>query len=130
MNKKWIVFFVLIIVVVFGYNYVYQDHRNIEQEAAMYMLEADSFMSEFDVNPEVSEKKYLNNTVQIMGNISKIDSSVIILNNSIFCQFSTSIKQLYMKDSITVKGRFIGYDDLLGDIKLDQCLIINQNQTK
>ena len=25
---------------------------------------------------------------------------------------------------VTIKGRFVGYDDLFGELKMDQCLII------
>ena len=44
------------------------------------------------------------------------------LNEVIFCQFIDSIDSDFKPGmSITVKGRMIGYDDLLEQVKLDQC---------
>lgn len=127
MKKKTIVIIIIILAVaIVGYNYVFQEHRNIEKEQAEYVVTASSLSDEFSINPAASEQKYLNKTIEVSGAVSNKSHSSVTLNNIIFCQFSTSISaELKDKAQIQIKGRFIGYDDLLEEIKLDQCIIIN-----
>ena len=109
-----------------GYNYIYQNHRNISTETAEYTLQASDLISEFLSNTEAAQAKYLNKTISIQGTITSISDNAITLNNSIFCSLLNSTKTL-KNDLVSVKGRFIGYDDLLEEIKLDQCTITETN---
>ena len=61
----------------------------------------------------------------ISGKITKLDSQGIMISPNIYCQFLDSIfsKKIQLNDTISVKGRVIGYDDLFEELKLDQCLI-------
>ena len=63
--------------------------------------------------------------VIISGKITKLDSQGIMISPNIYCQFLGSIfsKKIQLNDTISVKGRVIGYDDLFEELKLDQCLI-------
>ena len=63
--------------------------------------------------------------VVITGAISGTDEKGVILSSSIFCQLkdATKITDLKIEQTITLKGRVIGYDDLLEELKLDQCII-------
>ena len=63
--------------------------------------------------------------VIISGKITNLDSQGIIISPNIYCQFLDSIfsKKIQLNDTISVKGRVIGYDDLFEELKLDQCLI-------
>lgn len=124
--KKWITLMVLIIIGVIAYNYVFQSHRDIQAEEAAFVLTATEISNEFSINPLQSEKKYLNKTIQVSGSVSNKNNNSITLNDNVFCQFSNTIKDdLNESAPVKIKGRFIGYDDLLEEIKLDQCNIIN-----
>ncbi len=125
--KKWIaIILVLLIVSVIGYYYIYQDHRNISAENPEFSLASSTIQKEFLENPIASEKKYLNKTVIIKGNVSDSDKNEITLNLIVFCQLIDSLTTSLPNDSeIKIKGRVIGYDDLLEQVKLDQCTIIN-----
>jgi hypothetical protein len=48
----------------------------------------------------------------------------VTINNKIYCQFESLNNDLKVNDSVAIKGRCIGFDDLLEEIKLDQCSII------
>lgn len=63
--------------------------------------------------------------VIISGKITNLDSQGIMISPNIYCQFLDSIfsKKIQLNDTISVKGRVIGYDDLFEELKLDQCLI-------
>lgn len=124
--KKFIVIIIIgFIIVILGYNYIYQDHRNIEKEKPAFVIDAKILAEQFEIDPANSEKKYLNQTMEISGIVTAINENTIILDNKVFCQFSEDIVALQKDSSVKVKGRFIGYDDLLEEIKLDQCSMSN-----
>lgn len=117
---------IVAIICVTGYFYVQQDHRDIKGEEAAFVLTTSKLHAEFIAGAAVSENKYLNKTIAVSGNISELNDTEITLEDKVFCQFSTPInKKRALHSKIEIKGRFIGYDDLLEQIKLDQCTIIN-----
>lgn len=124
MRKYWILIAIVIIAIV-GYNYLYKDHRNIESEKVQFSLTAQQIHSEFKNDIDLSQDKYLNKTMEISGLVSEKNETEITIDDKVFCQFSKKITKqgIQPHSKITVKGRFIGYDDLLEQIKLDQCII-------
>ena len=104
------------------YNYMYQDHRDIQSEEAKVQVNAAELVTMFANNdsPDV-----LNSTVQVSGKITEITDNSITIDESVQCSFDASINQIKVNDQVTVKGRCIGYDDLFEIVKLDQTTIIN-----
>lgn len=123
--KKWFIIILICVIGFLGYKYVYQDHRNIANESSVYKITALDISNEFEINPISSENKYLNKTIEVSGKISDKNSQNMIIDDKVFCQFSSKIQTVTNTKIITVKGRFIGYDDLLEQVKLDQCIIID-----
>ena len=125
--RKWIAILgLLIIASVIGYNYIYQDHRDIEKEVAEFSMNAEEISVLFSENAKAAEQKLLNKTVEITGLISDINLNDITIDDRVFCQFSNGTRTSKNKNAtIKIKGRVIGYDDLLEQVKLDQCTIIN-----
>lgn len=122
--KKKIIFFILLLVVSISlYNYVYQDHRNIETESPEFKSTPEDIVNEFKLDALVSEKKYLNKTIELTGIVTELNNSDLTLNNTIFCQF-TKTQTAKLNSEVKIKGRCIGYDDLFEQVKLDQCSII------
>ena len=71
--------------------------------------------------------KYWNDkVVQIQGKITYVDEYGILLNKNIFCQFDQNIDipSNFLNNHIVIKGRVVGFDELLMEIKLNQCIII------
>jgi hypothetical protein len=124
MKKYWTLIAIMLLVVV-GYNYLYKEHRSIETENAKFSLTAQQIHSEFNKDALVSLNKYGNETIAISGQVSEINETTITIDDKVFCQFSKKIsqKEISLNSKITVKGRFIGYDDLLEQVKLGQCII-------
>lgn len=120
--KKLIIIFILIAIGIISYKYIYKNHRDIPNENAKYVLKSTDLLNEFITSPTDSEKKYLNNTIEVHGIITELNDYDLTLDDKIFCQFSFKIK--VDSTSIKIKGRFIGYDDLLEQLKLDQCTIL------
>jgi len=123
--SKWIIISIIIVTTtITGYNYVYQGHRTIENETAEFVVSTQEIANQFFENIKASEQKYLNKTIEVSGIISEIDTKEITLDDKVYCQFLEAINAS-VAENIKIKGRVIGYDDLLEQIKLDQCIIIN-----
>ena len=130
-NKKSIIslsiLVILIILTRVGYNYLYKDHRNIQSERAEFVIPSQQLMDEFSNNTASSEIKYLNKTLEISGLVTDFNKFTVTLNDGLFCQFQSKTPGILKRGTfIIIKGRCIGFDDLLEEIKLDQCSIINK----
>lgn len=125
MKRNWIaLIIVLIITTVIGYNYVYQDHRDIESEQTEFTMSSVEINQLFSKNPTSAEQKFLNKTIEVSGLITDINSNDITIDDTVFCQFSNNLEtSLNKNEKVKIKGRVIGYDDLLEQVKLDQCSI-------
>ena len=111
----------LLLGVYFAYNYMYQDHRVIKEEKAVVLISASELVNYFNEN---NSEKVLNKTVQFSGIITEIDTKNITLDDKVQCSFDAEIKNLNLNETITVKGRCIGFDELFDVAKIDQSSII------
>ena len=127
-NKKVLLIVLVVIIVgaIAGYNYIYQDHRDIQSEKPAYTVKATDFISDFQTNEEEATAKYLNKTIQVEGILSSIDGNTVVVENVVFFALSeneTPPDTNLLNTTIQVKARCIGYDNLLEEIKLDQASI-------
>ncbi len=113
------------------YFYVYKGHRDISAEDAQYEMTVADLHGQFSTNATVANQKYLDKTIEVRGAITNIDSSThtIVLDEklSAVLQDSTMIG-LSIHKIVQVKGRFLGYDDLLEELKVDQASIADERQ--
>ncbi|MBN8567298.1 MAG: hypothetical protein J0M25_11265 [Flavobacteriales bacterium] len=133
MKKNKLKFFLLLIGVsavftaVFLYFYLYKDHRNIGQEKAQFTLSVVELSNAFIENSEESSRKFADKTIETYGKISSVDTinnSLMVDEKLFFTLSKTDLKDLRVNQTIKVKGRFVGYDDLLEELKMDQCSIV------
>lgn len=133
MKKNKLKFFLLLIAVcalvtaAFLYFYVYKNHRDISKEKTQFSLSVVELSNEFLENSEVSSQKFADKTIETYGIISSIDTfnNALMIDEKLFFTLSKSeLHDLKLNQSIKIKGRFIGYDDLLGELKMDQCSIV------
>lgn len=103
------------------YQYAYQSHPTIESLATNFKGISDDFKIKIQENSEAWQNKI----VELTGKVTSKDSKGITLSESIYCQFRDPLQSLKgtLNSEITIKGRVIGYDDLLEELKLDQCII-------
>ena len=127
MIKRRIKFLGIIIVVIiisfFSIRYyVYNaGRRDIQSEETAFEVSSDSILNDFTSNTTTSNKKYLEKTITVSGIITSVKGEEVILDNSVNCNLLTASKSLKKNQKVTIKGRVVGYDDLLGEVKLDQC---------
>jgi predicted negative regulator of RcsB-dependent stress response len=119
---------VLVIVVVVGFfaarYYAYHGgKRDVQSETAAFTLNTKDILAEFTTNETAANKKYLEKPVALSGVISSMNEKEVILDEVAICNFTTTDLTLKVGQTVTVKGRVVGYDDLLGGVNLDQCSI-------
>ncbi|MFN3969144.1 OB-fold protein [Flavobacterium sp.] len=128
MKKKVFILAVIILVVGFGtYKYIYQDHRDIASEEANFTTTVQDIFTSFTENDSLANAKYLDKTVALRGKISNIDleNKIITIDEKLSARFTDNFPEnIKPQDSITLKGRLVGFDDLLEEIQMDQCTLV------
>ena len=119
--KFVVLFFFLFSGTYFLYNYLYQNHRNIQFEKAQVIVSAEGLIDFFKKN---ESEKVLKKTLEISGLLTESGSKSLIIDNKVQCSFNFEIKGFKIDQKITIKGRCIGYDELFEIAKIDQSSII------
>lgn len=126
MKKIILTVLVLAIIAVAGYFYLYKGHRDIAAEKAAYEMEATALSEAFRNSPDTGVDQYLDKTIILSGSVTETDSKGLTLDGVAYCEFTEAMAETaVMGKTISIKGRCIGYDELLEIVKLDQCTIIN-----
>jgi peptidoglycan hydrolase CwlO-like protein len=116
----------IILSMIIGYNYMYKEHRNISTEKAEFNTTAEVLIKEYINDLETNINRYLDKIIQLKGTITEVDKESFTLNKVIVCYAdSITLSSVENNSSVIVKGRNIGFDELLELIKLDQVTIIN-----
>lgn len=132
MNKNFkkisIAILVLVLILVIGFfsarYYAYHGaKRDVQSEQAVFTMKTKDILSEFKTNEVAANKKYLEKPVTISGVITSVTNKEVIIDEVVVCSFTTANTTLKAGQTISVKGRVIGYDDLMGGVNMDQCSI-------
>ena len=129
MKKKvlLIVLFVACLFALAGYFYMYKDHRDISGEDAKFTLTVNELKSQFAANAVVANAKYIDQTIAVTGTVTHIDKleHTIVLDQNLSAVLKDSIMDnVSLQMPVKVKGRFLGYDDLLEELKIDEAMIV------
>lgn len=127
--KKKILFGILIalVITIALYRYIYQKHRDISSEKATYTVSIPQLEKEFANNDSLALAKYQDQTIELTAQITAVDTKnkAVILEQKLFVTFNDSLpKTIISGKEINIKGRFLGYDELLEEFKMDQSSII------
>ena len=127
MKKKVLIAVTVFLVLAFAtYKYMYKSHRNISTETVSYSASVKEVYTAFQQNDSLANAKYIDKTIEIYGKITNIDLSnkIITVDEKLLARFTNSIPNtLKLQNSIVLKGRVVGFDDLLEEIQMDQCTI-------
>jgi len=103
--------------------------RDLQSEEAAFTLKAKDFVAEFAAKEADANKKYLEKPVVISGNITSVSGVVgqsikaVIIDEVVVCGFTGVKASLKVGQTVSVKGRVVGFDDLMGSVNMDQCSI-------
>ena len=131
MSKRKIFFlFSAVLAIAFVvYSYIYKDHRDISQENARYNLTSAALLTAFEQDYQNATQKYLNQTILVRGSVTEVEPQALILDNRVYVTSETPLdSSLGIGAIVVIKGRCIGYDELLEWVKLDQAIPIDESQ--
>jgi hypothetical protein len=128
MGKKFkIILGILVIIAVAGFaGYKYMmtgGARHVENEDAAYTLTAEQLAKEFSENEPAASAKYLNKAIAVSGTVTATDKGTATLNGQIICTLHDTTNVAGEDAKIVLKGRVVGYDDLMQEVRLDECSI-------
>ncbi len=128
LRKKYsILGFIALTIAIAGfltYNYIYQDHRDIASAQFDFELQS-SLLNKVMSNAEEAHK-YVDKVIQTEGVITAIEQNAVVLDHKVQISFGQDdLNGLAVEKQITIKGRCVGYDDLLELVKIDQATLIN-----
>ena len=128
MSKKvkiiGILFLAVLLVGFFVFNYVFHGGaRDLATEEAVFTVTSKDITAEFTANVPAATKKYSDKAIAISGTVTAITDSIVTIDNTIICNFKTPDTTIKNNQNVTIKGRLVGFDDLMGELKLDQCSI-------
>ena len=102
------------------YLYLYKEHRNIKEEDALFNTISLELIKEYQSNVETTSAKYLDKIIEIEGKVTDVEKDNFTMDHSILCYTdSITIRRVEVGALLKVKGRSIGYDELLETIKID-----------
>lgn len=113
------------------YRYSYKNHRDIESETADYVVTVYELEKEFTSNDSLATLKYQDKTVELTARVTTIDleTKSIVIGEKIFATFKDSLpKGIAIGKELKIKGRFLGYDELLQEFKIDQSSVSHSNK--
>lgn len=116
-----------VIVVVISYNYIYKSHRSIATETPLFVLKGSEWILEFSKNNVGATTKYLDKTIQVSGTVTSIEaqSNALAIDVGVYCYFDEiDLNDGWLRKKVVIQGRCIGFDELLGEIKMDQCTFV------
>ncbi|WP_162126183.1 OB-fold protein [Flavobacterium phycosphaerae] len=123
---KFLIFVIVVLAVGFFAVRYYVYHggkRDIQAEDTAFTVTSAAIVAEFTSNVEASNKKYLEKPIAVSGTVTSVKGTEVILDNTVNCSFTTANTIVKVNQKATVKGRVVGFDDLLGELRLDQCNI-------
>jgi hypothetical protein len=130
---------IIITVLVIGLTAVlfmyYKPHKDIRSASPDHITNVEKLMLEFGENPQMALERYSDKVLLVSGRIeswSDADSGIesILLQEGEYranCEMDSLFRLIQEKlitgDSVKVKGLFVGFDDLLGELQLKKCII-------
>lgn len=105
------------------FNYINKDHRNIAEEKVDFEISSNDLR--LVMTGLNTSQQYVDRVIKTAGTITSIEPNTVIIDDRVQVNFiDTELKQLAPNAKISIKGRCVGYDDLLELVKIDQATIV------
>ncbi len=107
------------------YSYIYQEHRDIASEDIEYSLSPNDLKNVMSIDS--MSHQFIDRVIQTKGLIISVEQNSVVIDDIVQVNFiNTDTNTLQAGTTLSIKGRCVGYDDLLEVVKIDQATIINQ----
>ena len=122
-----------IIAVYFVYN---KPHIDVSNRNADFILSADELYEEFFENDVIALEKYNDKIIELTGRLQVISKSDKSISNIVIAGdlavVNCEMDSLYVSQlelgmegiQIQIRGIFVGFDDLLGELQLRRCIVV------
>jgi hypothetical protein len=131
MSKKVKIIGILLLVVLLvaiSINYVFHGGaRDLATEQTEFNVNSKDIILEFSSDVTSASKKYSDKAISISGRVTEVSDSIVTIDQTIICNLKSPDSNIIKEQTISIKGRLVGFDDLLGELKLDQCSINKNN---
>lgn len=128
MKKIIVISLIILVIAAIGlFFYTYKEHRDIATEEVAFSISSKALQDEFNKNDSLFNLKYADKTIEIYGKTSDVDVSnhTIIIDGKVeVVLMDTIMKNIELSKDVKIKGRYVGYDDLLEEFKMDQATLV------
>lgn len=119
---------IILVIIILIYLYTYKPHRNINTETAAYSVTVAGLQKEFTTNESLALRKYQDQTIELTAQVTTVDTQnkALVMDQKLYAIFNESLsKKIIPGKKLKIKGRFLGYDELLEEFKMDQSSIVH-----
>ena len=115
----------LVVLGAFGYMYLNPSHRNIQEEEVKLTLTAKALAKRFQI--AAAQNELVDQVVQVEGRVTALDERSMTIDRKVEVDFTKKLPtDLALEAVVTIKGRCVGYDDLLALVKIDQANLVER----
>lgn len=114
-----VIFIVSIVLLFIVTKIVYAPHEKTADVESVYKGKASDFITNMNIDTTITAGI----VIELSGRVTSVLDSTITIDNNIFCQFSNQPTLINLGENVLVKGRYIGFDDIMGEVKLDNCIL-------
>lgn len=123
--KRWIIAIIALIFIGYGVKtYIYKPHKNVAELKEDITISGVALLNDYATYQRMGDEKYLDKIIVVTGAVTNVSQQLITIDNSIIAQFDAEVNNVDKR--IKFKGRCLGYDELLEEIRFDQCVIIKE----
>ena len=136
-NKKlyWSLLRIFLPLFIIGSVFIYftynKPHTDFSKSHLEFTIESKDLISFYQSDTDNANAKYLDKILLLTGIVTGAEENIIILDNGIVCTLDPSQKvneKINLGTKVSVRGRCIGYDDLLEEIRVDHSFIMKTPQ--
>ena len=132
-NKKlyWSLLRIFLPLFIIGSVFIYftynKPHTDFSKSRSEFTIESKDLIAFYQIDTDNENARYLDKILLLTGIVTGAEENIIILDNGIVCTLDPSQKvneKINLGTKVSVRGRCIGYDDLLEEIRVDHSFIM------
>lgn len=104
--------------------YIDRAPRTTHEQDTQYKLQSIMLKELLEEEGEAGLDSLINTIVELEGVCTSKTDSTLILEDWIFIQTTEKLEQVALDQKVRVKGKCVGYDDLLQELKITQAYIV------
>ena len=100
-----------------------------ENEKPIKIFEKGELQWEYEMDPDLAKEKYRFEFVQFEGKVDTFNKDTLVIDKIIYCKMEdidSTVFNSISGQSITMKGRILGYNRMTKKFRLDHCFIQNK----